>query len=326
MRRSRSRSREYAAEFPSGDARLVEREQRPLIHVGDGRGRSQHSCCHRNAEFPRNSKAACMTNSRLPHSKALCAASRCASSCEGRFNAARIAATGRRQANWPKNSLEGNGMYSAIDDMILKRLPHWRAYALSLTRNRAAAEDLVQDTAVRVLTRSKQFDGSNFASWSNAILHNHFVDDCRRARFRSGSIDDAPPMEIAQKATQEVAVELDETLRALEDLPPHFRKILVLNCVDGLSYEHTARRLKIPLGTVRSRLSRARSELLATVDGKRGYHRNGDMPTIPKPLRSRRKTRRTQRANGADAKVHSANASPDERLAQNRHQEVSAHV
>lgn len=217
-------------------------------------------------------------------------------------------------------------MYSAIDDMILKRLPHWRAYALSLTRNRAAAEDLVQDTAVRVLTQSKQFDGSNFASWSNMILRNRFIDDCRRARFRSGSTDDVPETAIAQEATQEVAVELDETLRALEDLPPHFRKILVLSCVDGLSYERTARRLKIPLGTVRSRLSRARAELLATVDGKRGYHCSGDAPTIRNSWQAPRETRKMRRAKRAGAKVQSANASPDQRLAQQRHENVSAHV
>jgi len=217
-------------------------------------------------------------------------------------------------------------MYSAIDDMILKRLPHWRAYALSLTRNRAAAEDLVQDTAVRVLTQSKQFDGSNFASWSNMILRNRFIDDCRRARFRSSSVDDVPATAVAQEATQELAVELDETLRALEDLPPNFRKILVLKCVHGLSYEHTARRLKIPLGTVRSRLSRARAELLATVDGKRGDHRSGGMPTIPKPWHVQRKTRKMPRANRAGARTQLANAGPNERLAQQRHEDVSAHV
>jgi RNA polymerase sigma-70 factor (ECF subfamily) len=195
-----------------------------------------------------------------------------------------------------------------------------------LTRNRAAAEDLVQDTAVRVLTQSKQFDGSNFASWSNMILRNRFIDDCRRARFRSGSIDDVPATAVAQEATQELAVELDETLRALEDLPSNFRKILELKCVHGLSYEHTARRLKIPLGTVRSRLSRARAELLATVDGKRGDPRSGDMPTIPNPLQSRPKSRRTHGTHRREAKVQLANACPGEHLAQQRHEDVSAHV
>lgn len=217
-------------------------------------------------------------------------------------------------------------MDSAIGDLILKRLPHWRAYARSLTRNRAAAEDLVQDTAVRVLTKSKQFDGSNFASWSNMILRNRFIDGCRRARFQSGSIDDVPGTAIAQEATQDFTVELDEILRAIQDLPPKFRKILVLSCVNGLSYEHTARRLKIPLGTVRSRLSRARFELLATVDGKRRDHRNGGTPTILKPLQSRPKTGRTHGTNRAVANVQSANACPDERLAQQRHEGVSAHV
>jgi RNA polymerase sigma-70 factor (ECF subfamily) len=215
-------------------------------------------------------------------------------------------------------------MDSAIGDLILKRLPNMRAYAQSLTRNRAAAEDLVQDTIVRILTSSNQFDGSNFVSWSNMILRNRFIDDCRRARFRDGgSIDDVPVTAIAQKAAQELAVELDETLRALEDLSPNFRNILVLKCIDDLSYAHTARRLKITLGTVRSRLSRARAELSATVKGNRGGRHDGEVPTI----RCRRcsEGQRGPMANRA-TKILSANAGPDERLAQQRHEDVGAHA
>lgn len=154
-----------------------------------------------------------------------------------------------------------------IGDLIQERLPHLRAYARGLTRNRAAAEDLVQDTIERLLTSAERFDGSNFNGWSNTILHNRFIDDCRRARFRGGSIENRPAAETAREATQERVIELNETLRALDNLRPKLRQVLVLICFEEFSYARAAKRLKIPLGTVRSRLSRARAELLAAAEG-----------------------------------------------------------
>lgn len=99
---------------------------------------------------------------------------------------------------------------------------------------------------------------------------------------------------MAQKATQDLAVELDETLRELDNLAPKHRNILVLTCIHELSYARTARRLKIPLGTVRSRLSRARAELLATVNGQRGDRCNGEGPTIPTRSLFRRSVSKTR--------------------------------
>jgi len=147
--------------------------------------------------------------------------------------------------------------------LILNRLPQMRSYARSLTRNTVAAEDLVQDAIVRVLSSMGQFDGTNFASWSNAILRNRFIDDRRRSRFDGGSIDDLPLGTRAERPIQDIVVELDETLSAIDRLPPMHRDILVMICIKDFTYEHTASLLNIPLGTVRSRLSRARSLLHA---------------------------------------------------------------
>lgn len=166
-------------------------------------------------------------------------------------------------------------MNSTIAELIQSRLPQWRAYAQSLTRNRAAAEDLVQDTIVRVLRSVDKFDGTNFKSWSNAILHNRFIDDRRRARFQGCSVEDLPVEATAQAATQEHAIELAETLHALDKLSPKHREIIVLIGMKEFSYARTARRLEIPLGTVRSRLARARAELNAAVHGERRPDGNG---------------------------------------------------
>lgn len=167
-------------------------------------------------------------------------------------------------------------MNSAVSELIQNRLPQWRAYAQSLTRNRAAAEDLVQDTVVRVLKSIDRFDGRNFKGWSNTILHNRFIDDRRRVRFQGGSVEDLPVAATAQKATQEHEVELVETLRALDEISPVHREIIVLIGIKELSYAQTARRLKIPMGTVRSRLSRARAELLIIVEGERRLARRNE--------------------------------------------------
>jgi RNA polymerase sigma-70 factor, ECF subfamily len=167
-------------------------------------------------------------------------------------------------------------MSLAVNTLLQERLPHLHAYAMALTRNRAAAEDLVQDTVERVLSSADRFDGSNFNGWSNTILRNRFIDDCRRDRFRGGSVDDVPVSATAQEATQEKTAELDDTLRALDDLAPKHREILALICLEELSYARTARRLKIPLGTVRSRLARARAELQAALESNGRGRRYGE--------------------------------------------------
>jgi RNA polymerase sigma-70 factor, ECF subfamily len=167
-------------------------------------------------------------------------------------------------------------MNSPVSELIQSRLPQWRAYAQSLTHNRSAAEDLVQDTVVRVLKSIDRFDGTNFKGWSNTILHNRFIDDRRRTRFQGGSIEDVPVAATAQKATQEREVELGDTLRALDEISPKHREIIVLVGIKEFTYAQTARRLRIPLGTVRSRLARARAELLTVVDGARCLDRQDE--------------------------------------------------
>lgn len=160
-------------------------------------------------------------------------------------------------------------MSVATDTLIVERLPGLLAYARALTRNRAEADDLVQDAIVRVLDSIERFDGNNFAAWSGTILRNRFIDNCRQLRFKGGAIEDAPVMATAQQPTQERVVELDETLRVLDDIAPKHREVIIMICIKEFSYARTAGLLKIPMGTVRSRLSRARVELLVAVEDAR---------------------------------------------------------
>ena len=144
-----------------------------------------------------------------------------------------------------------------------------RRYALSLTRNPADAEDLVHDTLVKAIERQEQFRlGRNLRTWLLSILHNAFVDgqrarrtEARRSAEISYTTDNAAP------AGQEAAARLAEVREAFMSLPDDQRAALHLVSIDGLSYDEAAVSLGIPVGTLVSRISRARARLRAIEDG-----------------------------------------------------------
>ena len=146
---------------------------------------------------------------------------------------------------------------------IVAELPSLLRYARALTRDDAAAEDLVQDAMVLACQRRETYqEGRSLRTWLCAIIHNRFVDDQRRlraernrdhwvAREAGGHVD----------ATQEDAIRLNALERAFLGLPRNQRTVLHLVAVEGLSYREVATALAVPLGTVMSRLSRARAAL-----------------------------------------------------------------
>lgn len=147
-----------------------------------------------------------------------------------------------------------------------------RRYARSLTRDESQAEDLVQDTLVRAYEGRSSFrSGGNLRGWLLAILHNTFIDHRRRhvAEFRrleqvASLIDTAAPPE------QESQVRLQQVQTAFMRLPDEQRAALHLVAIEGLSYQEAANALKIPVGTLMSRLGRARAAL-------RGFEAGADV-------------------------------------------------
>lgn len=145
-------------------------------------------------------------------------------------------------------------------------LQHWnalRAFALSLTASREDAEDLVHDTAVRALRSAASFDpGSNFQAWIFTIERNCFLNShCRRPRlFRV--LTDAVVERLAVPPNQEARVALSDTAAAIRRLPYPQRRALMLVAADGVQYEEAARLCGCSVGTVKSRVARARKELL----------------------------------------------------------------
>jgi RNA polymerase sigma-70 factor (ECF subfamily) len=152
---------------------------------------------------------------------------------------------------------------------VVAEIPRLRRYAIALMRDRTSADDLVQDCVVRALDRLHLWrDGSNMRTWLFTIMHNlHANEIRRRSRMRDNrQIDESLP-ERAEAANQEHAVELRQLAAALAELPAAQNEILLLVGLEGLSYAETAEVLGVPVGTVMSRVSRAREALRRMTDG-----------------------------------------------------------
>lgn len=149
-------------------------------------------------------------------------------------------------------------------------IPALRRYAHALTHSGADADDLVQDCLERALGRWGQRRGDGqVRPWLFAILHNLAVNRMRQARRRGASLalDDAPASALAAAPAQDHAVRHGELIRALARLPEDQRSVLLLVSVEDLSYAEAATVLGVPVGTVMSRLSRARLSLRKLMEG-----------------------------------------------------------
>lgn len=150
-----------------------------------------------------------------------------------------------------------------FDQCVVEVIPRLRRYALSLTRNASLADDLVQETLLRALSRRHLFvPGTNLRAWLFTILHNLYVNVIRRSA-RAGTnidIDDAAEM-LTTRTYERAGLELKETQEALATLPKEQQQAIILVGVEGLSYDQAAHVSVVPVGTVRSRLSRGRAAL-----------------------------------------------------------------
>ena len=148
-------------------------------------------------------------------------------------------------------------------------IPALRRYAWALLRDRNAADDLVQDTLLRALDRIDTVEpGADPRAWLFTIMHNLNVSHWRRARVRADIAVEKADADMATPPPQQASAELRDVLRGLELLPEEQRQILRLVAVEGMSYGEAARILGLPIGTVMSRLSRARDRLGAFMDGR----------------------------------------------------------
>ena len=163
---------------------------------------------------------------------------------------------------------------------LVAQLPQLRRYAIALAGNAALADDLVQDSIEKALRQSEQLrEVQLLPRWLRRILHNLYIDEIRRRRGRGPQQD---IMELADH--QELSVPgveggaARDFVRAMNALHPEHRQILLLVGLEDLSYREIAEELGVPIGTVMSRLARARERL-------RGLMENGSpVDTIARPL------------------------------------------
>ncbi len=156
---------------------------------------------------------------------------------------------------------------------LVKEMDNLRKFACRLTNNPVEADDLLQSTVLRAIEKKDYFEtGTNLFSWTSKIMFNLFVTDYRRKTKFESQYDPEPLIAARSvEADQQTKTELKAVGRAMENLTSEHKEILILVCVKGMQYQEVADMLEIPVGTVRSRLSRARSQLVTMMDAPRGY-------------------------------------------------------
>ena len=156
------------------------------------------------------------------------------------------------------NTLSDSEFKALLADVI----PHLRAYGRSLSGNPDLADDLTQDTMVKAWASRDRFErGTSIKAWTFVILRNTFLSQMRRNKFHGEYDEGAVERTLSTPARQEDASEMTDLQRALMELPQDQREALILVGAGGLSYEEAAQICDCALGTMKSRVSRARAAL-----------------------------------------------------------------
>jgi RNA polymerase sigma-70 factor (ECF subfamily) len=151
---------------------------------------------------------------------------------------------------------------------LTAELPRLRGSAMIMTRARADADDLLQSTAMRAIAAHHQFAlGTNMRAWLYRIMRNVFVDTVRAPDKAAARLQDVSDEFLTREACQEGRIEMREVLQAIDKLPSVHREALLLYAVEALSYDEIAEIQACAVGTVKSRISRARRQVQAQLSG-----------------------------------------------------------
>lgn len=159
------------------------------------------------------------------------------------------------------------------DNQLITEMDRLKKFAMRLTRNNANADDLLQSTILRAMEKKHLFkEGSNVFSWTSKIMYNLFVSDYRRKVKFESQYDPEPALNnMTANIDHEDHMMLQEVGEAMNQLSDEHREILIMVTVQGMKYDETAQKLNIPVGTVRSRLSRARNILMDLMENNKNY-------------------------------------------------------
>jgi len=152
--------------------------------------------------------------------------------------------------------------HAEIRDQLVAAMPSLRAFAISLTGNTDRADDLVQDTVLRAWANVEKFqEGTNLNAWLFTILRNGFYSDHRKRVREVEDVDGAYAERLVTIPSQQAHLDLDDFRRALMKLSADQREALLLVAAQGFSYEEAAGICACAVGTIKSRVNRARSHL-----------------------------------------------------------------
>ncbi len=147
-------------------------------------------------------------------------------------------------------------------DELVEHLPAMRAFAISLTRNSAVADDMVQDTLVKAWTNIDKFEvGTNMRAWLFTILRNTYYSNRRKAKREVADVDGVFTESLAEKPAHDGHMQMADFRRALMKLKDEQREALLLVGASGFSYEEAAEMCGVAVGTIKSRTNRARAQL-----------------------------------------------------------------
>jgi RNA polymerase sigma-70 factor (ECF subfamily) len=156
----------------------------------------------------------------------------------------------------------------SLRDALVGSIPSLRAFAISLCHNRTEADDLVQETLIKAWNNLDSFEeGTNLKAWLFRILRNNFYNDLRKQKQQSDYARAADSSQFVVAASQEKTVEFSDLIEGLRDLPADQREALILVTVENMSYEDAAAICDCPIGTIKSRVNRARARLDALMHG-----------------------------------------------------------
>jgi RNA polymerase sigma-70 factor, ECF subfamily len=151
---------------------------------------------------------------------------------------------------------------------LLPLIPGLRAFARSLCGNSDAADDLVQESLLRAWASQESYqEGTNLKAWIFTILRNHFYNELRKRKRYVSMPNESAVLETVTGENQSAALHLQDLARELDRLPPDQRDALLLVSVEGFSYEECARICDCAVGTIKSRVARARRELEKRLEG-----------------------------------------------------------
>jgi RNA polymerase sigma-70 factor, ECF subfamily len=168
-----------------------------------------------------------------------------------------------------------------FNDELIAFLPKMRVWALALTRNRAAAEDLTQEVATKALVAQNCFTpGTNFSAWVHRIMLNHFISSVRSKREFT-DMETVPEQPVS--ASHEDRTALYELSRALDRLPPDQREALLMIALQEIPYETAAEKTGCAIGTLKSRVHRARLQLRSFMLGEGAHAGHSATSSVERP-------------------------------------------